>query len=140
MKKMGCYNTDHWNVVICILKYIKRAPKQGLLYEGKGTNHVIGYCDADWASSPIDRRSTTGYCVFIGGNLISWNNKKQNVVAWSSAEVEYKAMASAACELMWVKQLLQELKFCEVQQMQLYCDNQHFILFLTQYSMKEPNT
>ena len=110
---MGCYNTDHWNVVICILKYIKRAPKQGLLYEGKGTNHVIGYCDADWASSPIDRRSTTRYYVFIGGNLISRKSNKQNVVVLSSAEAEYRNMTLATCELMWVKQL-QELEFCEV--------------------------
>ena len=109
---MQAFHTNHWNVVIRILRYIKRTPRQVLLYEDKGNTHVTRYCGNDWASSPIDRRSTTGYCVFIGGNLISWNNKKQNVVAWSSAEVEYKAMASAACELMWVKQLLQELKFC----------------------------
>ena len=56
--------------------------------------------------------------------MISWKSKKQNVVARSSVEVEYRAMVSATCELMWIKQLLQELKFCEVQQMQIYCDSQ----------------
>ena len=64
-----------------------------MLYENRGHIQVIGYTDADWAGSPTDRRSTFGYCVFIGGNLISWKSKKQHVVARSSAEAEYRAMA-----------------------------------------------
>ena len=49
--------------------------------------------------------------------------KKQNVVARSNAEVEYRAMANATCELIWLKQLLQEIKFCEASPMKLVCDN-----------------
>nr|KYP40128.1 Retrovirus-related Pol polyprotein from transposon TNT 1-94 [Cajanus cajan] len=115
---------DHWNAVLRILRYIKKAPGQGLLYEDKGDNRISGYCDADWAGCPIDRRSTTGYCVFLGGNLISWKSKKQNVVARSSAEAEYRAMALITCEFIWIKQLIQELRFCENHPMKLYCDNQ----------------
>ncbi|XP_052728811.1 secreted RxLR effector protein 161-like [Vigna angularis] len=115
---------DHWNALIRILRYVKKAPGQGLLYEDKGSIHVSGYCDADWAGSPIDRRSTTGYCVFLGGNIISWKSKKQNVVARSTAEAEYRAMASLTCELIWVKQFLQEVKFCDIHTMKMYCDNQ----------------
>jgi hypothetical protein len=62
--------------------------------------------------------------VSIGGNLVSWKSKKQNVVARSSAEAEYRAMAVATCELIWIKQLLLELKFGDTQQMKLCCDNQ----------------
>ena len=85
---------------------------------------MCGYCDADWAGCPIDRKFTSGYCVFIGGNVIAWKSKKQTVVARSSAEAEYRSMAMVTCELMWIKQFLQELEFCEVVQMKLYCDNQ----------------
>ena len=72
----------------------------------------------------MDRRSILGYCVFIGGNIVSWKSKKQIVVAQSSAEAEYRSMTMITCELMWIKQFLQELRFCEVVQMKLYCDNQ----------------
>jgi len=115
---------DHWNAIMHILRYIKRATGQGLLYEDKGNTQLLGYCDADWASCPMDRRSALGYYVFIGGNIISWKSKKQVVVARSSTEAEYRSMAMVTCELMWIKQLLQELKFCEVVQMRLFCDNQ----------------
>ena len=71
-----------------------------MLYENRGRTQIVGYCDTDWAGSLVDRRSTSGYCVFIGGNLISWKSKKQDIVARSSAEAEYRAMALATCELM----------------------------------------
>ena len=85
---------------------------------------VVSYNDADWADSPTDRHSTSRYYVFIEGNLISWKSKKQDVVPRSSAKVEYRAMALATCELIWLKHLLQELRFGKDEQMNLICDNQ----------------
>ncbi|RVX22875.1 Retrovirus-related Pol polyprotein from transposon RE1 [Vitis vinifera] len=115
---------SHWDAVIRILRYIKSTPGQGVLYENRGHTQVVGCTDADWAGSPTDRRSTSGYCVFIGGNLISWKSKKQDVVARSSTEAEYRVMALATCELIWLKHLLRELRFGKDEQMKLICDNQ----------------
>ncbi|RVX16620.1 Retrovirus-related Pol polyprotein from transposon RE2 [Vitis vinifera] len=115
---------SHWDAVIRILRYIKSTPGQGVLYENRGHTQVVGYTDANWVDSPTDRCSISGYCVFIGGNLISRKSKKQDVVARSSAEAEYRAMALATCELIWLKHLLRELRFEKDEQMKLICDNQ----------------
>ena len=115
---------SHWDAVVRILRYIKGTQAQGVSYENIGHTQVVGYSDADWACSPIDKHSTSGYYVFIGGNLISWKSKKQDVVARSSAEAEYRAMALATCELIWLKHLLQKLRFWKDEQMKLICDNQ----------------
>ena len=106
------------------MRYIKGALGRGLLYENKGHSHIVGYLDADWVGSPSDRCFTLGFWVPVGGNLVSWKSKKQAVVARSSAEVEYRVMTLATCELVWLKQLIQELRFVEVSQMKLLCDNQ----------------
>ena len=90
-----CPCEDHWNAIIRIVKYIKGSPGKGLLYGHNNHTKVVCYSDADWA----DRRSTFGYYVSIGDNLISWKSKNQSVMSRSSAKAEYKAMASTTCEL-----------------------------------------
>ncbi|RVW29613.1 Retrovirus-related Pol polyprotein from transposon TNT 1-94 [Vitis vinifera] len=115
---------SHWDVVIRILRYIKSTPGQGVLYENRGHTQVVGYTDADWAGSPTDRCSTSGYCIFIEGNIISWKSKKQDVVARFSVEAEYQAMALTTCKLIWLRHLLRELRFGKDEQMKLICDNQ----------------
>lgn len=89
-----------------------------------GNTNIIGYSYADWVGCTVDRKSATGYCTFVGGNLVTWKSKKQNVVVRSSAEAEYKAMASLTCELIWLRSLLNDLGFTDPEPMTLFCDNQ----------------
>ena len=75
----------------------------------------------------MDRRSTIGYYTFVGGNLVTWRSKKQNVVARSSAESEFRAIAQELCELLWLKIILDDLRIKWDDHMKLYCDNKSAI-------------
>ncbi|WVZ82885.1 hypothetical protein U9M48_030093 [Paspalum notatum var. saurae] len=119
--------SGHLDAAYRILRYLKNGPGKGLVFKSHGHLNVEGYCDADWASCLDDRRSTSGYCVFVGGNLISWRSKKQPVVSRSSAEAEYRAMSLAISEMMWVKNLLSELYVLRKGPLKLWCDNKSAI-------------
>ena len=121
---MSSPTVDNWAVVEHILCYLKGAPGRGILYDNHGKNRVECFTDADWAGSKEDRRSTSGYCVFVGGNLVSWKSKKQGVVSRSSAESEYRAMTQSVCEIMWLCQLLMAVGIITMVLTKLWCDNQ----------------
>jgi hypothetical protein len=114
----------HLSLVKRIMRYLKGSAGRGIVMTNNGHTQITGYSDSDWAGNALDRKSTTGFCVFVGGNLISWRSKKQHVVARSSAEAEYRAMASAACELIWLKSLLLDMGITSKAPMTLFCDNQ----------------
>ncbi|CAN6705823.1 unnamed protein product [Malus baccata var. baccata] len=97
---------------------------RGLLMKKNGSYHIMAYTDADWAGNALDRKSTTGFCTFVGGSLVTWKSKKQTVIARSNAEVECRAMATTACELIWLKSLLVDLGHIDKEHMSLFCDNQ----------------
>lgn len=119
--------SSHLDVVHRILRYLKGCPGRGILFSNHGHLKIEGFTDADWAGCLDDRRSTSGYCVFVGGNLVSWRSKKQSVVARSTAEAEFRSMASGLCELMWLRILLSELRLFDGGPLQLFCDNQAVI-------------
>ena len=83
-----------------------------------------GYCDVDWASNLDDRKSVSCICIFLGGNLITWSSRKEKVVAYSSTEDEYRALDSAATDLVWIQNLLSEIGIShQVQAPIMWSDN-----------------
>lgn len=100
---------SHWNAAKRVLRYIQGTKDFGLLYT-KTKNFVLGgYSDADFAGSIDDRASTSGYLMNMGSAAVSWSCKKQATVATSSAEAEYISAWEAACEIVWLRQILQDL-------------------------------
>jgi len=85
------------------------------------------YFVANYAGLPMDRRSILGYCTFLGGNLVTWRSKKQNVVAKSSAETEFRVMAHVVCKLLWLRIILNDRKIKSKGTMKLYYDNKSAI-------------
>jgi hypothetical protein len=125
-----------------VLRYLQGVPDIGLTYRAnridsnnssdsdgekernKNLLTLSAYCDADWGGDLDDRKSTTGYCTFINNNVISWNSTKQSTVALSTAEAEYMALSDVIKEMMWMHQLLCEMKCSVSLPMIVYTDNQ----------------
>jgi Reverse transcriptase (RNA-dependent DNA polymerase) len=120
---MHAPRTTHMDAVVRILRYLKGSPGRGVRMQKNKHVNIMAYSDADWAGSN-DRKSTTGYCTFIGGNLVTWRSKKQSVVARSSAEAEYRAMAATTSEVIWLKQLVKDLGIDCNYPIPMFCDNQ----------------
>ncbi|XP_057505369.1 uncharacterized mitochondrial protein AtMg00810-like [Actinidia eriantha] len=113
----------HLDAANRVLKYLKGPPGRGLMFRKQATRNVEVFVDADWAGCLNDRRSTSGYCSFVFGNLVTWRSKKQPVVARSSAEAELRSTALGICEALWLKQLLEELHIPQQSPIIIWCDN-----------------
>lgn len=115
--------TQHWTAVKRILRYVRGTLGYGLTITKSSSMGLSVFSDADWASSIDDRRSTSGFCVFMGSDLISWSARKQHTMSRSSTEAEYKAMADATAEVIWLQTLLRELRLSSSPSATLWCDN-----------------
>lgn len=118
---------EHWTAVKRVLRYLQGTKDMKLTYAKDGESIMKGFCDADWASDNIDRKSCTGYVFISQGGAISWCSRRQQTVALSTAEAEYMAMSSAAQEALWLRQLHVEFGQPLTGPLQIFSDNQSAI-------------
>lgn len=124
---------EHWKAVKRILKYLASTVTHVLRLQSSKDRSVVAYCDADWATNCNDRKSTTGYCIYFGKNLVSWSSKKQSTVARSSTEAENRSMAFTVTESLWIKSLLRKLNVKLIAPPQILCGNQGAVLIIANF-------
>ncbi|GKD65512.1 uncharacterized mitochondrial protein-like protein [Tanacetum coccineum] len=100
---------------------------QTLLFPSTSSLDLHAYFDSDWAGDVVSRKSTTGFCIFLGDSLILWKSKKQNVLSRSSTEAEYCAMVVTTSEIVWLRWLLADMGVHITSPTPLYCDNRSAI-------------
>ncbi|XP_052481122.1 secreted RxLR effector protein 161-like [Gossypium raimondii] len=115
--------TGHLKAVKRILRYLQGTLNYGLQFTRASKFLLEGYSDASWGSDIDDRRSTSGYCIFLGGNPVSWSSKKQHVVSRSTAEAEYRSVAHVTAEMTWIQSLLTELFVPSLPKALVWCDS-----------------
>jgi hypothetical protein len=118
------HRTNHWEAALRVVRFLKGNPGQGIFFSKKCDLQLHGWCDSDWASCPLTRRSVTGWLVQLGGSPISWKTKKQHIISRSSAEAGYRSMATTTCELKWLKGILTNLGIDHDKPMIVHCDSQ----------------
>lgn len=118
---------SHWNAGKRVLRYIQGTKDYGLLYQKNENFTLNGYSDADFAGDIDDRTSTSGYLMNMGSAAVSWSCKKQATVANSSAEAEYISAWEAACEIVWLRRILQDLGTTQQTPTTLWIDSQSAI-------------
>ena len=119
---------SHWQAVKRILRYLQGTLSYGIHIVPSPNLNLFAFCDANWGSDPDDKCSTIGFCIFLGGNIVSWMSKKQASVSRSSTEAEYRSLAATVAELTWLKSLLTELHVPITQVPAIYCDNQSTVM------------
>jgi hypothetical protein len=120
---MHAPTTAHFAALKRILRYLRGTTDHGLTMSPSTVSSLVSYTDADWAGCPDTRRSTSGYCVFLGDNLLSWSSKRQGTISRSSAEAEYRGVANVVSESCWLRNLLCELHHPPKKATLVYCDN-----------------
>ncbi|XP_021766596.1 uncharacterized protein LOC110731052 [Chenopodium quinoa] len=113
----------HFNALKRIIRYLKGTADHGFYLYRLPPTRLVSYTNVDWGGCPDTRRSTSGYCVFLGDNLVSWSTKRQAILSKSSDEAEYRAVANVVAETCWLRNLLLELH-CPLRRASLvYYDN-----------------
>ena len=114
---------QHLTALKRIIRYLQGTKALGLQLYKSSVTSLTAFSDADWAGCPDTCRSTSGYCVYLGDNLISWSSKRQQTVSRSSAEAEYRGVANTVAETCWLWNLLLELHVPITKATLIFCDN-----------------
>ena len=123
----SCHDDSHWRAAKEVLRYLKRTAALGLEYKRNSSAVLSGYTDSDYAGDKLQRKSTSGFVFFLNDAVISWSSQKQPVVAVSSTEAEYVALAAGAREAIWLRKFLQELGYTQPEPTEILVDNQSAI-------------
>ncbi|GJT98775.1 ribonuclease H-like domain-containing protein [Tanacetum coccineum] len=115
---------SHLKIALKVLRYLKGSPGKGVHIIRCPKVSLETFVDADWAKCLVTRKSVTGFCLFLNGSLVSWKSKKQNTLSKSTAEAEYRAMASATSETIWVLKILKDLNLGNILPVNVFCDSQ----------------
>ncbi|GJT66786.1 putative ribonuclease H-like domain-containing protein [Tanacetum coccineum] len=118
--------TSHLNAVKRIFRYLKGKPKLGLWYPRVSSFDLEAYSDSDYVGANLDRKSTIGGCQFLGRRLISWQCKKQTIVATSTTEAEYVAAANCCGQVLWIQNQMLDYGF-NFMNTKIYIDNESTI-------------
>ncbi|GKB47586.1 gag/pol polyprotein [Tanacetum coccineum] len=143
---------NHWSAVKRILRYLHGTVEHGMLirrssgstlqaftnvlWKGNLDTSLEAFSDANWVGDSDDRRSTGGFAIYLGSNLISWIARKQRTVSRSSTEAEYKALADTVDELIWLQALLNELGIRSSLTPILWCDNLGVTILVAQGDLR----
>lgn len=132
---------SHWDSLKRIIRYLHGTSDIGLTLGPVASPTLRAYTDADWVGCPDTRRSTSGYCVYLGDNLISWSSKRQTTISRSSAEAEYRGIANVVADICWIRNLLLELHRPLTRASLVYCDYISSIIFREiQFNTNEQST
>ncbi|XP_026445687.1 uncharacterized protein LOC113346359 [Papaver somniferum] len=113
----------HLQLAKRILRFIKGSLGTGITLVGGDCSSITAFTDSDWAGFPDSRNTTSGYCVFLGQNLVAWSSKKQPTQSHSSTKAEYKALSVAASEIRWISYIMDELGDHIRYPCTMFCDN-----------------
>ncbi|KAM1612371.1 hypothetical protein ACFX13_001090 [Malus domestica] len=114
---------EHLQVAKKVLRYVKGTVDLGIFYKKGGTEELTGYTDSDYAGDQDDRKSTSGYVFMMSSGAVSWSSKKQPVVTLSTTEAEFIAAASSACQVVWLRRIMESLNQEQYGPTLVYCDN-----------------
>ncbi|KAJ4707148.1 Retrovirus-related Pol polyprotein from transposon TNT 1-94 [Melia azedarach] len=110
-----------------VLRYLKGTHDLGILFKPEAELNLFGYVDSDWAGCIDDGKSTSGYAFSVGSGMFSWCSKKQDVVAQSTAEAEFIAAAAGANQCIWLRKMLIDLGFGQINASPIFCDSKSAI-------------